>query len=115
MERLNKEVKYREEFRPFAPAVPLEVADRYFELTPGGARLGRFMSGVFRVRPDDENLNALLERGMPPERIHVSMERDMKCGVGHCGHCQLGPTLICRDGPVYSWAEIAPLMAVRQL
>jgi anaerobic sulfite reductase subunit B len=57
----------------------------------------------------------LLERGVAPERIHVSMERDMKCGVGHCGHCQLGPTLICRDGPVYSWAEIAPLMAVRQL
>jgi anaerobic sulfite reductase subunit B len=58
---------------------------------------------------------ALLERGMPPERINISMERDMKCGVGHCGHCQLGPTLICRDGPVYSYAEIAPLMSVRQL
>jgi anaerobic sulfite reductase subunit B len=58
---------------------------------------------------------ALLERGMSPDRIHLSMERDMKCGVGHCGHCQLGPTLICRDGPVYSYAEIAPLMSVRQL
>jgi carbamoyltransferase len=49
-DRLNREVKYREEFRPFAPAVPLEVADRYFELPPGGARLARFMSGVFPVR-----------------------------------------------------------------
>jgi len=58
---------------------------------------------------------SLLERGVGPDRIHVSMERDMRCGVGHCGHCQLGSTLICRDGPVYSWAEIAPLMAVRQL
>src|SRR5512133_36966 len=57
----------------------------------------------------------LLDRGVPPERIHVSMERDMKCGVGHCGHCQLGPTLICRDGPVYAWADIAGLTAVRQL
>jgi anaerobic sulfite reductase subunit B len=58
---------------------------------------------------------ALLERGVPPERIHVSMERNMQCGVGHCGHCQLGPTLICRDGPVYTYAEIEELMAVRQL
>jgi carbamoyltransferase len=51
-DRLNREVKYREEFRPFAPAVPIEVADRYFELPPGGARLARFMSGVFPVRPE---------------------------------------------------------------
>jgi carbamoyltransferase len=51
-DRLNREVKYREEFRPFAPAVPVEVADRYFELPPGGARLARFMSGVFPVRPE---------------------------------------------------------------
>jgi anaerobic sulfite reductase subunit B len=58
---------------------------------------------------------ALLERGVAPERIHISMERNMQCGVGHCGHCQLGPTLICRDGPVYTWAELEPLLAVRQL
>jgi carbamoyltransferase len=51
-DRLNREVKYREEFRPFAPAVPLEAADRYFDLPPGGARLCRFMSGVFPVRPE---------------------------------------------------------------
>ena len=51
-DRLNRAVKQREEFRPFAPAVPLEEADRFFELPAGGARLGRFMSGVFRVRPE---------------------------------------------------------------
>jgi carbamoyltransferase len=50
-DRLNQEVKYREEFRPFAPAVPLEAADRYFDLPPHGARLARFMSGVFPVKP----------------------------------------------------------------
>ncbi len=47
-------------------------------------------------------VEALLARGVSPERIFVSMERHMDCGVGLCGHCQLGPTLICRDGPVYS-------------
>jgi len=51
-DRLNRGIKYREQFRPFAPAVPLSKADRFFELPPGGARLGRFMSGVFPVRPE---------------------------------------------------------------
>ena len=51
-DRLNRDIKHREEFRPFAPVVPAEDADRYFELPPGGARLARFMSGVFPVRPE---------------------------------------------------------------
>jgi carbamoyltransferase len=51
-DRLNRDIKYREEFRPFAPAVPIEVAERYFDLPAGGARLARFMSGVFPVRPE---------------------------------------------------------------
>jgi NAD(P)H-flavin reductase len=59
--------------------------------------------------------DALQERGLPPEQIAVSLERTMRCGVGLCGHCQLGPTLICRDGPVYSYAEAAPWLAVREL
>jgi carbamoyltransferase len=49
-DNVNRKIKFREEFRPFAPAVPLEHANRFFELPPGGARLGRFMSGVFPVR-----------------------------------------------------------------
>jgi carbamoyltransferase len=51
-DRLNRDIKFRDEFRPFAPVVPVEVADGYFELPPGGARLARFMSGVFAVRPE---------------------------------------------------------------
>jgi NAD(P)H-flavin reductase len=58
---------------------------------------------------------ALLERGVPKDRIHVSMERNMRCGLGHCGHCQLGPVLICRDGPVFRYDEMEALMEVRQL
>src|SRR5229473_2212077 len=49
-DRLNREIKYREPFRPFAPVVPIEVAERYFDIPPGGTRLARFMSGVFPVR-----------------------------------------------------------------
>jgi carbamoyltransferase len=51
-DRLNREIKFREEFRPFAPIVPVEEADKYFELARGGVRLARFMSGVFPVRPE---------------------------------------------------------------
>jgi carbamoyltransferase len=51
-DRLNRDIKRREEFRPFAPVVPIECADRFFDLPRGGARLARFMSGVFPVRPE---------------------------------------------------------------
>jgi anaerobic sulfite reductase subunit B len=56
---------------------------------------------------------ALLRTGMPAERIHVSLERNMHCGVAHCGRCQLGPLLLCRDGAVVRWDRVAGLMAVR--
>jgi carbamoyltransferase len=81
-DRLNRDIKYREEFRPFAPVVPIEAADRYFDLPRGGARLARFMSGVFPVRPEwRSQLAAIthvdgsarvqaLERGMAP-RLHA--------------------------------------------
>ena len=51
-DRLNRNIKHREEFRPFAPVTLIEAADRYFDLPPGGAELARFMSGVFAVRPE---------------------------------------------------------------
>ncbi|MGH3077594.1 MAG: FAD/NAD(P)-binding protein [Gaiellaceae bacterium] len=60
-------------------------------------------------------VRALLERGLPLGRIWLSMERNMRCGVGHCGHCQLGPKLICRDGPVFRADEMTQLMEVREL
>ena len=58
---------------------------------------------------------ALCDRGLAADSIHLSMERTMRCGIGLCGHCQLGPTLICRDGPVYTWDYLEPLMGVREL
>jgi NAD(P)H-flavin reductase len=58
---------------------------------------------------------ALVARGIAAERVRVSLERNMRCGVGWCGHCQLGPVLVCRDGPVVDWARAEPLMSVREL
>jgi len=57
----------------------------------------------------------LAHRGVPPERIRVSLERNMRCATGHCGHCQLGPLLVCRDGPVVGWDQAQPLLSVREL
>jgi len=57
----------------------------------------------------------LSQRGVPAQRIRLSTERNMKCGVGLCGHCQLGPVLVCRDGPVFSYDRLAPLLHVREL
>jgi len=58
---------------------------------------------------------ALTRAGVPGDRVYASMERNMQCGIGHCGHCQLGPTLICRDGPVYRWSELERWLAIREL
>jgi NAD(P)H-flavin reductase len=57
----------------------------------------------------------LMAGGVPPRDVHVSMERNMQCGIGLCGHCQFGPTFVCKDGPVYRWSDIAPLLAVREI
>jgi len=84
-DRLNRDIKFREEFRPFAPVVPIEYAHRLFDLPPGGASLARFMSGVFPVRPEwRERLAAVthvdgtarvqtLERAMAP-RLYDLLE-----------------------------------------
>lgn len=58
---------------------------------------------------------ALEDLGVDPQRIRVSLERNMQCGVGWCGHCQLGPFLLCRDGPVLPYAgEVAALLMERE-
>ncbi len=57
----------------------------------------------------------LEKRGVPIHDIYVSMERNMKCGIGLCGHCQLGGSFVCKDGPVYRCDEIGPLLIQREV
>jgi NAD(P)H-flavin reductase len=57
----------------------------------------------------------LLGKGVTAPDIRVSLERNMQCGAGLCGHCQLGPLLLCRDGPVVDYAVAGPLLTVREL
>jgi NAD(P)H-flavin reductase len=58
---------------------------------------------------------ALQDAGVPAESIYVSMERNMKCAIGLCGHCQFGPTFVCKDGPVMRYDRIADIFRVREI
>jgi carbamoyltransferase len=92
-DKLNRSIKYREEFRPFAPAVTAEAASRYFDLPPGGERLARFMSGVFPVRREwRERLAAVthvdgtarvqaVDRAMAPRFHALLVEVGRRTGV----------------------------------
>ena len=55
-----------------------------------------------------------LARRVPAEHIFVSLERNMKCGLGSCGHCQLGPFFVCKDGPVFSFDKLQPYVNVEE-
>ena len=54
----------------------------------------------------------LLDVGLEAERVHVSLELNMRCALGQCGHCQLGPVFVCKDGPVLKWSTAGPLLEV---
>jgi NAD(P)H-flavin reductase len=56
----------------------------------------------------------LIDGGADPDRILVSLERNMHCAVRLCGHCQLGPLFVCAEGPALSWADAAPPLSVRR-
>lgn len=64
------------------------------------------------MRYASANLRA---RGLPAQRIFVSLERNMKCAVGLCGHCQLGPEFVCKDGPIFRLSKIDRFFATRGL
>lgn len=54
-------------------------------------------------------IKALVNKGMPEESIYLSMERNMGCGIGHCGHCQYGGLFVCKDGPIFAYPTIKAL------
>ncbi len=60
-------------------------------------------------------VRALRAAGIADDRVYLSMERNMQCAAALCGHCQLGPFLVCRDGPVFSYQAIAPWLGLREV
>jgi sulfhydrogenase subunit gamma (sulfur reductase) len=57
--------------------------------------------------------DGLHDRGLASDAIFLSLERNMQCAVGHCGHCQMGPQFVCRDGPVFRLPAIRELLGAR--
>jgi len=53
--------------------------------------------------------------GITPDHVQLTLERNMHCGVGWCGHCQLGPVIVCRDGPVMTASELGSCLEVDEL
>ena len=56
-----------------------------------------------------------VKHGVPDSAIYLSMERNMKCAVGLCGHCQFSGSFVCKDGPVYSYDQVRPLLGLREI
>jgi NAD(P)H-flavin reductase len=73
---------------------------------------------VFVVGPEIMmrfTVRALRAAGVSDDRMYLSMERNMQCAVAMCGHCQLGPFLVCRDGPVFSYRQLARWFGIREV
>lgn len=57
----------------------------------------------------------LIRQGVSADDIYVSMERNMKCGIAFCGHCQFGSEFVCRDGPVFPYSQIQDLLTIGEV
>jgi NAD(P)H-flavin reductase len=89
------------------------VVTRLLDETPVGPDDAVFVCGpeiMMRIVTRE-----LGRRGVPADGIWLSMERSMKCGVGLCGHCQLGGSFVCQDGPVYRSDRVAPWLSAREM
>lgn len=84
------------------PRVSMD-ADRTIGLVCGPEVMMRFVLAEFE------------KRGVADDRLYLSMERNMHCAIGFCGHCQLGPAFVCMDGPVFRYDRMRPYIHVREV
>lgn len=89
------------------------VTQLFDRATWDGRNAVAFVCGPERMM--QATADVLYGRGIEPERIWVTLERNMACGVGLCGHCQLGRFFVCRDGPVFNLAELGPAFTTEGL
>jgi sulfhydrogenase subunit beta (sulfur reductase) len=80
------------------------VTNLFDRATWDGSRAVAFVCGPERMM--QATVDVLTERGFTSDRIFVTLERHMECGIGLCGHCQMGRLFVCKDGPVFSLAEL---------
>ncbi len=120
--RSSRDLCYREEMRAWAEREDITLHLTIDRPEEGWEGLVGMVPDVLReIRPRPENtvavtcgppimikfvMEALAEMGFPPEDIYTTLERRMKCGIGKCGRCNIGHLYVCKDGPVFSYAEI---------
>ncbi len=89
-------------------AGPVGVVTHLFDrATWDGSRSLAFVCGPERMM--EATVDALENRGLAPDRIFVTLERHMQCGIGLCGHCQMGRLFVCKDGPVFALSELGDI------
>jgi len=127
--RTPKDLMFPAEYETWKKAnIDLQVTvDRGDETWTG--RVGVVPMWFYNLRPDARNTAVLtcgpeimmrfviyeaLARRIPDERIYVSLERNMKCGQGSCGHCQIGPYFICKDGAVFPYSKLEKFFNVEE-
>ncbi|MEU1999383.1 FAD/NAD(P)-binding protein [Nocardia gamkensis] len=129
--RTPADMLFRDDQRLWPTAGPIEIEQTVDHPAPGWrGRVGFVTEPLAHLTVDPGKTTALLcgpemmmrfcaqsllRKGIAAADIQLSLERNMQCGVARCGHCQLGPLLLCRDGPVVDYATAEPLMAVREL
>ncbi len=120
--RSSRDLCYREEMRAWAERNDVSLHLTIDRPEEGWDGLVGMVPDVLReMKPSPENtvavtcgppimikfvMEALADMGFPPEDIYTTLERRMKCGIGKCGRCNIGPLYVCKDGPVFSYAEI---------
>jgi NAD(P)H-flavin reductase len=125
--RTPQDLQFKEEFETWRAAdidvmITVDRADESWE-----GSVGVVPVLFYRLRTDSENSVAFtcgpeimmrfvvyetLARRIKPDNIYVSFERNMKCGFGSCGHCQLGPYFVCKEGPVFNYEQLMPYFNV---
>ncbi len=89
------------------------VTQLFDRATWDGRNAVAFICGPERMM--QATADVLFGRGLDTDRTWVTLERNMSCGVGLCGHCQLGKFFVCKDGPVFSLAELGPAFTTEGL
>ncbi len=129
--RSPDDLLYEEELRQWRGRFDIEVEVTVDRAADGWyGDIGLVTNLLTRIEYDPENVTAMVcgpeimmkvvaremgRAGTDPSSVYVSMERNMKCAVGFCGHCQYGPDFICRDGPVFTYAAVRDRMRVSEL
>lgn len=129
--RSEPELLYRRELETWRGRFDVDVQVTVDHGTPGWrGHVGLVTTLLQRARYDPATTLALVcgpevmirhvaagltDRGVPAGRIRVSLERNMRCGVGLCGHCQLRELFVCVDGPVLGYHRVAGLMSLREV